>query len=1033
MPDNITQTTENPYLLNRQHTVNNVYKELLVFRSVQDPYNYAAGTTPEKNVNLYWVKTIKDYPYVEISHGKPNMEWANGTTTPITNSNNVCISPSITNSPVAREATALKWGSQILIAKPIIADTGHVIGTKSLGINIPIVDADNQKLEMTSINNTINNCMEYTFTHKTINTALTPVSHTAAIQEGQISIGSKMKLKLGKSYDISQDQFDKWGHYISQSTQTIQMPNVTATSPVSVTLKNGDAQISHNLAAVAGTTPQFSTYNNSTSTSVKLPELTLENNYNLEGPHTDAYGHANTQAQFGFALRHHLPLTRKVTAHTYLSDATGKTTAISKHISGIDTGKITPENPISSPVDAIKMAAVIYAGDNDGNRQSCVYLNDSTDTIINIYFLNKSLATNTGLHNAYLTFTFPTNVKVMEATIQNQDYIVATDTKYNYQLLNIPNINNPINILKLSVRSEGIINKSAINIQVTPATIEAIDIPCTTATSLDDNDPDANTVITWKEDAILQTPVMQFNEQGHINDISTKGIAFPHYITPYGRETTFSNAIDYLNRYLSPNPRNSVIDQYLTGTSPVIEIPTNDSPGSGDQPIYSPYIEVVLQACLSNSGTGILPSFAGLQFSLYYYDETVNKWYPYTWRKPNSTNQAELEIGNNNNTSNTGYIYLTDTKQRIAFVLSQPYITINNNKIQKYMLTGSNVELLGDISAYGYVIDLPAIKDISQINPYQLIQILLVKDENYSPDPSPDVNNVEFRICAAMRTGLNTPRGCKFSLYKSIQGTTLYDRIGAPYQINDIYEDEENLLIDVDKYEFYTSQVQVIDSNSFNTIYVGLDTTTNQTISFNYVTCQLSEEKAMGNNVIAFKKFARDGQPSIKQYVLFVVVDEQTYMPIGTKPTNFITGESEQFSKNAGIENRISALEQATLQLTNISDLNSINNLNSRVANLENEINPIEYDAAIGQMIAKNRLDKIDSQTKYSNKNNYPMDLADAFSKLLMCYTGLVRELAGKIYPDNQAQFIATFALPALREIDGQPYLPSDDIPSLDT
>ena len=1033
MPDNITQTTENPYLLNRQHTVNNVYKELLVFRSVQDPYNYAAGTTPEKNVNLYWVKTIKDYPYVEISHGKPNMEWANGTTTPITNSNNVCISPSITNSPVAREATALKWGSQILIAEPIIADTGHVIGTKSSGINIPIVDADNQKLGMTSISNTINNCMEYTFTHKTINTALTPVSNTAAIQEGQISIGSGMKLKLGKSYDISQDQFDKWGHYISQSTQTIRMPSVTATSPVSVTLNNGDAQISHNLAAVAGTTPQFSTYNNSTNTSVKLPELTLENNYNLEGPHTDAYGHANAQAQFGFALRHHLPLTKKVTAHTYLSDATGKTTAINKYISGIDTGKVTPENPISSPVDAIKMAAVIYAGDNDGNRQSCVYLNDSTDTIINIYFLNKSLVTNTGLYNAYLTFTFPTNVKIMGATIQDQDYIVATDTKYNYQLLNIPNINNPINILKLSVRSEGIINKSAINIQVTPATIEAIDIPCTTATSLDDNDPDANTVITWKEDTILQTPVMQFNEQGHINDISTKGIAFPHYTTPYGRETTFSNAIDYLNRYLSPNPRNSVIDQYLTGTSPVIEIPTNDSPGSGDQPIYSPYIEVVLQACLSNSGTGILPSFAGLQFSLYYYDETVNKWYPYTWRKPNSTNQAELEIGNNNNTSNTGYIYLTDTKQRIAFVLSQPYITINNNKIQKYMLTGSNVELLGDISAYGYVIDLPAIKDISQINPYQLIQILLVKDESYSPDPSPDVNNVEFRICAAMRTGLNTPRGCKFSLYKSIQGTTLYDRIGAPYQINDIYEDEENLLIDVDKYEFYTSQVQVIDSNSFNTIYVGLDTTTNQTISFNYVTCQLSEEKAMGNNVIAFKKFARDGQPSIKQYVLFVVVDEQTYMPIGAKPTNFITGESEQFSKNAGIENRISALEQATLQLTNISDLNSINNLNSRVANLENEINPIEYDTAIGQMIAKNRLDKIDSQTKYSNKNNYPMDLADAFSKLLMCYTGLVKELASKIYPNNQAQFIATFALPALREIDGQPYLPSDDIPSLDT
>jgi hypothetical protein len=77
------------------------------------------------------------------------------------------------------------------------------------------------------------------------------------------------------------------------------------------------------------------------------------------------------------------------------------------------------------------MAAVIYAGDNDGNRQSCVYLNDSTDTIINIYFLNKSLVTNAGLRNAYLTFTFPTNITVTE-TSMNQSYIASTDTQYHY-------------------------------------------------------------------------------------------------------------------------------------------------------------------------------------------------------------------------------------------------------------------------------------------------------------------------------------------------------------------------------------------------------------------------------------------------------------------------------------------------------------------------------------------------------------------------------------------------------------------------
>lgn len=1028
-------TTDSLY--NNQFTQNSTYKELLIFRSRWDADNQprsGTGALVNNEEKLFWIKTIKDYPYVEISHGKPNMEWADGTATPFVNSNNICVSSSVANNPVATDATALEWGSQILIAKPIVADTGHVIGTKSAGINVPKVNAI-EKLEMRS--HTANNQIEYTFAHKTINNPPNSlrIVNATVIQESQNNTGPKSKIKFGRTYDISQDQFDQWGHYLSQSTQTIDMPNINATSPISVTLNNGDAQISHSLATIVETTPQFSTYTNSTNAKVKLPELTLENNYNLEGPHTDAYGHANAQAQFGFALRHHLPLTRKATAHTYLSDTTGKTTAIARPKHDGDASRTVPENPISSPIDKIKMAAVIYAGDNDGNRQSCVYLNDSTDTIINIYFLNKSLATNASLRNAYLTFTFPTNITVTD-TSMNQSYIASTDTQYHYQLLNNPDTNNPINILKLSVRSTGMINKSVINIQVTPAIIEAIDIPCTTATNLDDNDPDSNSIITWQEDAILQTPVMQFNEQGHINDILTKGIAFPHYTTPYGRETTFSKAIDYLNRYLSPNPRNSVIDQYLTGASPIIEIPTTDSPGSGDQQIHSAYIEVVLQACLLNNGNGSATdkplSFAGLQFSIYQYDETANEWQPYVWHRSISTNQAELEIGNNNNTSNTGYIYLTDTKQRIAFVLSQPYITINN-EIQKYILTGNNVKLLWGTSTYGYVINLPAVKDISQISPYQLIQISLVKDESYSPSPSPDVHNVEFRICAAMRTGFNTPQGCKFSLYKYIKGTTLYDRIGAPYKINDIYIDEANLLTDVKPYEFYTSQIQTIDSNSLNTIYVGLDADirTNNTISFNYVTCQFAEGIAIGNNVIAFKKFTRNIKPFMDQYVLFVVVDEQADRPF--RPTNSTTSESEQSSKNAGMENRISALEQATLQLTNISDLKSVNNLISRVANIEDEINPIEYDAAVGQMIAKNRFEKIDAQTKYLNKNNYPIDLADAFSKLLMCYTGLVKELAGKFYSDNQNQFITTFALPLLKENDNQSYLPSDDIPSLDS
>jgi hypothetical protein len=77
------------------------------------------------------------------------MEWADGTATPLVNSNNICVSSSVANNPVTANATALEWGSQILIAKPIVADTGHVIGTKSAGINVPKVNAI-EKLEMRS-------------------------------------------------------------------------------------------------------------------------------------------------------------------------------------------------------------------------------------------------------------------------------------------------------------------------------------------------------------------------------------------------------------------------------------------------------------------------------------------------------------------------------------------------------------------------------------------------------------------------------------------------------------------------------------------------------------------------------------------------------------------------------------------------------------------------------------------------------------------------------------------------------------------
>lgn len=140
-------TTDSLY--NNQFTQNSTYKELLIFRSRWDADNQprsGTGALVNNEEKLFWIKTIKDYPYVEISHGKPNMEWADGTATPLVNSNNICVSSSVANNPVATNATALEWGSQILIAKPIVADTGHVIGTESSGINVPKVNAiENQK------------------------------------------------------------------------------------------------------------------------------------------------------------------------------------------------------------------------------------------------------------------------------------------------------------------------------------------------------------------------------------------------------------------------------------------------------------------------------------------------------------------------------------------------------------------------------------------------------------------------------------------------------------------------------------------------------------------------------------------------------------------------------------------------------------------------------------------------------------------------------------------------------------------------
>ena len=157
------------------------------------------------------------------------------------------------------------------------------------------------------------------------------------------------------------------------------------------------------------------------------------------------------------------------------------------------------------------------------------------------------------------------------------------------------------------------------------------------------------------------------------------------------------------------------------------------------------------------------------------------------------------------------------------------------------------------------------------------------------------------------------------------------------------------------------------------------------------------------------------------------------------KPLNPIKNVETNPIVTSEVEERLSTLEQSMLQLTNISDLKSVNNMESRLKLLEGQLAPVDYDAETEQMAATNRLEEIETKveetkaaTEYNNKDSQAITIEESYKQLLLCYTGLVRAVGEKLYGSNSANlngFIDAFTLDHYKSPTSPSYLPAGTVP----
>lgn len=278
------------YLLNRESVINNVFKELLVFRSLYDAENSVKNQSGEIIEKLYWVKAIKDYPYIEIVHGKPELA-SKTINNPvfIAKGQNYLITPVISKQ--------IKFGERVKIPKITISDTGHVVNVQSDDHILPGINTEYPLTQEPQPNSNI-----IILKHSPIGT--TPPDGYAE----QTTLITPQKPNFGTDISVAAPKYDNYGHFKASVNQQINFPDVLVGSeltkqitPASVGARRAFITLNHkNSYEIIN--PALEELH--TEGSLRPTELKLNNPYILSVGKNNEFGHINEKKEIPFLVRH---------------------------------------------------------------------------------------------------------------------------------------------------------------------------------------------------------------------------------------------------------------------------------------------------------------------------------------------------------------------------------------------------------------------------------------------------------------------------------------------------------------------------------------------------------------------------------------------------------------------------------------------------------------------------------------------------------------------------------------------------------
>ena len=467
-----------------QSVQNNTFQELLIFRSRYDANTTVADADSElTGGKMFWVKTIKDYPYVEISHGKPKLEGNEVLKTPTGNQLNY-------QSTIAANED-LKFGEIIKVPNLKIADTGHIIGATAQSLTLPYIQT------------TVPITMTGTYTHApTIGHAI--IKQNGASKTYQLAITPSAP-SFGQTVYIDQPSFDQWGHFYESEQQQLKIPGLTAAYPITL-VTNTEAgranatSIQHEEAKSVAPTFTNTINTNLTSATIYTTQLGDMNYLSVAG--TDNYGHANRQVDLPFQINH--------STNYKLQDISSYLTPIAE-ISSKNEAQTNLR--LELRVSYAPGRSYFPVTQNQSNTIDLVLQNNEYN--INTTKIPKLLFTidDTKLNNINWTFTPESNNCIQQQDTTEQLYIIKT----------IPAIGGTITLGRFAITLSStefkqgslfINGKNQLN-QTQLLIINSNSIP----------DQSADGIEIWDANKLLYLPKLQITDEGHVEKIGDMFIA----------------------------------------------------------------------------------------------------------------------------------------------------------------------------------------------------------------------------------------------------------------------------------------------------------------------------------------------------------------------------------------------------------------------------------------------------------------------------------------------------------------------------